>query len=414
MGMLQDEFEKSITEMTSDKSIISSILMRIFTKRGIPIKNEDIASLINAMLSGHPDPTVDILEYPDSTEREIEITQEEFDTELKSLTQAMDGDVDTRLHEIVETISPMFLNSLYASLPSSLQDWQKSQRKFEKRHYRLWKQGLDQLEMLIVIAHESAECFVADLCSHFEGQASTEETLRFDTLVRLHVRACRISRAVLCLLKSGYADDAMARWRSVHEIAVISLFLSQSPLNLTIRYLDHAAVERWKSAKQYQQHCLALGQEELTQENLNTCRHDFDAVVTKYGDEFENEYGWASRQLSKHRPSFYDIEASLDMSHWRPYFKMACHSVHAGSQGLVFSLGDDDREEMLLLAGASTFGICDPGHCTATALTLASVALFTARPNLDSLVACQMLQDICEKIGDDLLDSHVKCQPKNE
>ena len=36
-----------------------------------------------------------------------------------------------------------------------------------------------------------------------------------------------MSRAILALLRSGFADDAHARWRSLHELAVVSGFISE-------------------------------------------------------------------------------------------------------------------------------------------------------------------------------------------
>jgi hypothetical protein len=35
----------------------------------------------------------------------------------------------------------------------------------------------------------------------------------------------QIFNEILVLLKSGYADGANSRWRSLHELAVISFFL---------------------------------------------------------------------------------------------------------------------------------------------------------------------------------------------
>ena len=39
---------------------------------------------------------------------------------------------------------------------------------------------------------------------------------------RLHARACQIAREVLTLLYAGFAEGAMARWRALHELAVLS------------------------------------------------------------------------------------------------------------------------------------------------------------------------------------------------
>ena len=49
----------------------------------------------------------------------------------------------------------------------------------------------------------------------------------FFVLWRLHARSCQITMEILALLKSGFADGAHARWRTLHEIAVTALFIKQ-------------------------------------------------------------------------------------------------------------------------------------------------------------------------------------------
>ena len=57
-----------------------------------------------------------------------------------------------------------------------------------------------------------------------------------------------------------------------------------------------------------------------------------DDAIAKYGASFREGYGWAAEALNNPRPNFTQIEASLDMAHWRPWFRLACQNVHAGSR----------------------------------------------------------------------------------
>ena len=50
-------------------------------------------------------------------------------------------------------------------------------------------------------------------------------------LIRL-VRACQVTDEIICLLENGFADGAMARWRTLHEIAVVAVVISQHGENL--------------------------------------------------------------------------------------------------------------------------------------------------------------------------------------
>jgi len=94
------------------------------------------------------------------------------------------------------------------------------------------------------------------------------------------------------------------------------------------------------------------------------------------------------------------------MEKWRPYYKMACQGVHAGAQSLFFSLGIPTSSSVELLAGASNTGLADPGHCAAISLTMVSAALFTVRPQLDSLVSGKIMLMLCDDIGDAFLEAH--------
>ena len=184
-----------------------------------------------------------------------------------------------------------------------------------------------------------------------------------------------------------------------------ALFLAQYQGDTPQRYLDHVNVDCWRAAQQYQIHCNTLGYEPLSATEMAELRKACDDAISKYGQPFRQEYGWAANALSNLRPSFAQIEEKLDMSKWRPFFRLACQSVHAGSHGLFFSLGLPAGAETMLLAGPSDAGLVDPGRQTAISLMQATVALLTARPNLDGLLACECLRMLCDEIGEAFLQA---------
>lgn len=49
-----------------------------------------------------------------------------------------------------------------------------------------------------------------------------ENFFKHDALIQMHARALQISNEILVLLKSGYADGAYSRWRTLHELTVLS------------------------------------------------------------------------------------------------------------------------------------------------------------------------------------------------
>ena len=95
---------------------------------------------------------------------------------------------------------------------------------FEYNMYRRWGKALDALEMLILLSFECGDAFN----SFFREKAVSENDLVFEVLTRIHARACQVAYEIFTLLKAGYADGAHARWRCLHELTVIGVFIAES------------------------------------------------------------------------------------------------------------------------------------------------------------------------------------------
>src|SRR5690606_17251011 len=130
---------------------------------------------------------------------------------------------------------------------------------------------------------------------------------------------------------------------------------------------DHDAIESWRAAEQYNKFSERLGTEEYSNSELAAIKANFDAAILKHGSGFEKPNGWAASILPKKKIDFFDLEEAADLSHLRPYYKLASHGVHAGPKGILFELGLVPNKN-LLLAGPSNFGFTDPAHNTALAL----------------------------------------------
>lgn len=404
MGVLHDQFDHVFAELCTDTNVKAELVRSVFVGRGIKLTDTEFQSLVKAIEDSGD---ADYIQVPiDRFTETINVTSDEIERAFTEFEDKLDNRIQGAIKHALEHMAPSILESLHAALPEALNEWRAAQAGFEERLHKRWQAGLDRLEMLIVIAHEAGETYVNDLQFEPDSEIDSEDSILLNVLVRLHCRACRTAREILCLMKSGYADGAYARWRALHEIAVTAWFLSQHRGDTPQRYLDHADVMNWRNAQEYQEHCHALGYEPYSTEELDEMRTASDTAIGRYGRSFEKDYGWAARALGDARPTFRKIEASLDMSQWRPHFQFACQSVHAGSQALFFSLASSEQAEEILFAGASDAGLADPGHHAAISLMMTTVALLTSRPNLDGLVSCQCLLKLCDEIGEAVLQSH--------
>ena len=125
-----------------------------------------------------------------------------------------------------------------------------------------------------------------------------------------------------------------------------------------------------------------------------------EAVCAKYGEDFRQEYGWVPKSILKDR-NFKEIERSIRMDRWRPFYKMACLNVHAFAKGLTHRLGllrSRSRQEVLL-AGPSNFGLADPAQNAAISLHQITTGLLTTRPTIERLVAISTMQRLVEQVG---------------
>ena len=105
---------------------------------------------------------------------------------------------------------------------------------------------VDLFECLIRVSLESASGHRSKLLINPVCKAYP---YKLNAIVKIQARAIQIANEIFILLKAGYPDGANARWRSLHELAVISFFLKDSPDEVSQRYLEHELIKRFKDAK---------------------------------------------------------------------------------------------------------------------------------------------------------------------
>lgn len=306
---------------------------------------------------------------------------------------------------VSDEISEMLFQSLRESQSDVVEDWEGVYFDFEIRHAELWKNALSSLHALIIASHEVGEAFARKYLEEEQGN-------KLSVLVALHARSIQVANEVLCLLKSGYADGAHARWRTAHEIAVVADFLARCSEITVRKYLEHEAIESYKAMQQYQENAEILGLEPYSDNEISELEGLKVSLVNKYGKEFLGSYGWAARKLNVKKPNFYTLEAAVGIDHLRPYYRMASHNVHANPKGINFRLGLSDGTEMFL-SGPSNYGLSDPGQSIAITLGQINVSLLHSRLNMDSLVYSKVLMKFVDLVKNEfsMVDRMMK---KNE
>ncbi len=286
-----------------------------------------------------------------------------------------------KMPEIMEQAGAVLLEALKNDAPAMLEDRMSIRTRFQRRLQKKWGRPFRLLRMLVEMVREAGEEFN----DKHRPAAAAENDLVFEALVRLHVRACLVAEEVFCLLEGGFASGAHSRWRTLHEITTVSFFIEQFGRDVAERYLLHHVVETCKSAEMYQEHCEALGQEPLTNEEMQQHRDARRELCLRFGDEYRGDWGWAADALKNRNPNFRSIERAVNLEHLRPYVRLSCHPNHAGSKGLFYDLGNSltPDESPMTLSGSSDAGLAEPGIGTALSLYQITVNLLNLR-DLDS------------------------------
>jgi Family of unknown function (DUF5677) len=261
------------------------------------------------------------------------------------------------------------------------------EKSIKKEITDLWQKPIDSLEFFIYLVKE----FGLDFNSHYGQIAFKKKDKVYEVLVGLFARSCQISSEVLILLKSGFPDGALARWRTLHEIAVVSTFILKHGNEAAKRYISHEFVEDYKGAKQYQNLCQLTDSIPLSKEEFDEIENDYLNVINQFGNEFKSDYGWVSHFLTNKKPNFSDIEKDVNLDVCRPDYKLASHTVHSNPMGVSVQLGRFPKHDNHLIMGPSIFGLSIAGRGTAQSLFKVMACLLFWKANLDVAIYHKVL-----------------------
>lgn len=415
MNTLQDMFDQLLHEEFSFKRIGAMLVERKLSERGISLTQEQLAVLQTELqrLAGDTI-ALDIsdeqikaagLEPDELNERSLSLDlgdASEFDELIAKFTDALPDLVE----DIGEHAANAILDAMQADAPRMLTEERATRMAFEQSLSRDWGGALDLLEELIVVATEAGD----EANEEFRHATSDSPDYVVEALTRLHARACQVAREVLTLLRAGYADGAHARWRSLHEISVVAMLIAHHGPDMAERYLLHQGIEAYRAAREFQTHCVALGQQRIPDAEYQGLKRDHEALLKRFGDAYGGDYGWAGPDVGTGKILFKDLEMAAGLEHLRPYYRMASHNVHANPKGVFFKLGLSPDEQSLLLCGPSTSGLSDPAHCAAIALSQVTVTLLSTNVNIDRLVIMKILLKLERQVGSAFIEAHQRIE----
>lgn len=380
--MLQAAFEAQVRKTFYQKAV--KLIEKKIEDEGLSLSKGDKKKLLRALREGELDSlSLGKWRFWDRRNVTIQITKEDLGT-LERDAHAFLDSLPDMVPALVEDLTSGVVKWLERKGRRQLKKERQELRRFEKRLAATWREPFDLLGLVIHLATQVGQNVGGRA---LEAEADDEQLT--SVMVRLHGRGLRISKEVVALLRSGFADAALARWRTLHEVTVVASFVLEHGASCAERYVAHHAVANYKGALSYQRSAPRLGFRSFEHEELARLKNDRDTVVSKYGKEFGTDYGWATPFLGGAPANFAEIEKSISFDHFRPLHKWASQEVHAGVKALFSDLAAPAQD--IVLVGPSNTGFADPGQNTCLSLAVLTTELLQLSPTVDALVLCSAM-----------------------
>ena len=275
------------------------------------------------------------------------------------------------LRKVVETCADRTFPDFAARLAKVEAQDSKEHAGFQRRLERSYRPGLLAFKRFLTASLLAGNAL---FLSHSEPKG-LRQTPRRVALLRLHHRACRVALEVHWLLRAGYSDGAMARWRTLHELAVCAAFLQSNKAEVARRYIRHEALQRRQIDRAIAARTQGGAQAALP------ANPGVEFLKATYGGEYCDDYGWAAAALGAKRVTFRDLEQATGFGHVRTEYLKANSAVHASSLGLTYRPGVNQNATAgtdLDWAITSNIGLVVPATLASWSLLNVTVALLVA------------------------------------
>ena len=341
-----------------------------------------------------------------SSDVNIQITNDDLEYVVKAVERFYKEQLVGVVAKTADNTANLMLNSLSKRWPEEFQAQRADMDAFRERLERRWGKGLGRLRMLLTIVREWAQGVHERSQRNNGGKPSRLE----EVMLRLHARACQVTSEIIVLLENGYADGAMARWRTLHEIATVAAIISRFGDEIAERYVYYQIVESFEALKAYERNHKDLGYRPPSKKQSLKVRKDYKDVIKRFGKKFGDENGWAAQHLNlkeKERVTFARLEQEIGDAFMRSPYKMASYNVHAGPKGVYFKLGTLDGSPAFL-AGASNAGLIEPAQHAAVSLAEITMLIIGDSMILDDLVVARIVSRLEAEIPPELAKAHSK------
>jgi hypothetical protein len=387
---IQNALDHSIAQFTSKEQLLPLALAKAARRKNVSLSELEIQRLATAILNAREGGIQLDLDPPcglGATEEEIQATVQNLVDDLtESITdvlQDVSRAISQAVPEALAKAADVVTDHMSESALEHASYLRKAHADRAEAVQRMWGVALDQLDFLRNIVLEWS-CEALELRSGPYANPNTAFALD-----RLVARTYEVVGEIITLARSGYADGALARWRSLHEICVIAMFLAKQSDRCARMYLSHHQVEELRLLEMDRASGTANTYDTHSDRYISHLRRQKLAMVNTFGTAFSSDYGWASIELGRGKTTFRELENHVGLEILRRGYQRANSTVHGGALATLtrISLGISGVDGAIV---PPSYG-CEVAANYATASLSMMVAELCSRTENADLVAMSIV-----------------------
>lgn len=404
---MQNEFDKAIEQTVAPESILPLAMSRSVERLGLDCDESDVKALINAIINAERSRISMDLDVPCSfgnTSEDVQATVTSIIEDLKYTLKEISNEITEALPQALQTTLEKMADLVGAELLTQAIEHTKHLNKIQELRVstveRHWKKAIDQLNML---RHLVVEWGTAAFGIKSGAYANPNTAL---ALNRLTLRLYSVAGEVIALAQAGYADGALARWRTIHEISIIAIFLSKHPDKCAQMYLAHSIIDELRLVESGSGEQTDRTRNKADQEYLTSLQKQKSQLLKIFGSSFAKDLGWAAVELGRAKITLRELEDLVEMGILRQGYQHANSATHGGALAALtrISLGMDIEYSGDV---SPAFGCEVAIGYVAGSLSTLIAELCVETENVDLLIMNMVIQDFSSSVN-----SHIKNSKK--
>lgn len=402
-SLIEDTLECCLAQITSKEQLLPLALTKAAQKCNLSLPEFELQRLTTSILKTEGNVLQIDLDPPcalGETEEEVQAAVQGIINELVDSVPEIEEYISNILSEAIPDalakVAELISNRISEQALEHTLHLRSAQSERAQTVQRLWGSAIDQLDFL---RHMVLEWGYVAIELRRGAYANRNTAFALNKLV---ARAYEVVGEIITLVRAGYADGGLARWRSLHEICVVALFLAKRSDRCAQMYLSHHLVEELRLLEFNKVSGIATHHER----HVRSLRKQKAAMINKFGKNFANDYGWASVELGRAKTTFRDLESHVELEILRRGYQKANSTVHGGALATLtrVSLGPSGVDGT---EAPPAYG-CEVAIDYATAsMSMLVAELCIETENADLLTMNMVVQDCAFKIRE-IIDQRKK------